>query len=143
PENCKPATIAQAHAIQLATAERLDDPIVGWKVAKLPDGSLGRGALLRSRIYAEGASIPPKLVPLLGIEAEIAFRLDRGLPPRSTDYSYEEVAGAVTAMPAIEIVDSRLRGYPDSPLLDRLADCMSNGAFVHGPPIANWRSLDL
>ena len=70
-------------------------------------------------------------MPLLGIEAEIAFRFERDLP--AGKYSYAQVADAVTAFAAIEIVDSRFRTYPDLPLMDRHADCVSNGGFVRGP----------
>jgi len=143
PESCRPATLADAHAIQEATALRLGDAIAGWKVGATPEGGVARGALLRSRTYASGARISAAIVPLLGIEAEIAFRLDRDLPARAREYDYSEVAGAVTALPAIEIVDSRFRGYPNAPLLDRIADFMSNGAFIYGAAQTRWRKFDL
>src|SRR3569833_4384171 len=120
----------------MAPARLLGDPIVGWKVATAPDGRLARGGLLRSRVFSDGATGPSALVPLLGVEAEIAFLLERDLSPRATAYTYEEVADAVTALLAIEIVDSRFRGYPAAPYLDRLADFMSNGAFVRGAAVA-------
>ena len=41
------------------------------------------------------------------------------------------------------MVDSRFRSYPDTPLLDRLADCMSNGAFVPGALQPRWREVEL
>ena len=143
PEACRPMSLSEAHAIQAATALRLGDAIGGWKVGATPDGGVARGALLRSRIYETGARVASDAVPLLGIEAEIAFRFERDMPPRGRAYAYEEVADAVVAMPAIEIVDSRFRGYPAAPLLDRIADCMSNGAFVQGRAEPQWRSFAL
>ncbi len=143
PESCRPATLGDAHAIQEAIAVRLGEGIAGWKVSVLPEGRVARGALLRSRIYASGALVPVAIVPLLGIEAEIAFRFDRDLPASDREYDYAEVAAAVTAMPAIEIVDSRYRAYPNAPLLDRIADFMSNGAFIHGMAQPRWRDFDL
>ena len=143
PESCKPATLADAHAIQNAAAALLDDPVAGWKVGKSPDGKIAHGALLRSRVLADGAHVDAATMPLLGVESEVPFRLARDLPSRTTPYSYEEVADAVVAFPGIEIVDSRFRGYPKPPFLDRLADFMSNGAFVCGRERADWRSLDL
>jgi 2-keto-4-pentenoate hydratase len=143
PEALRPATLNDAHAIQEATATHLSDSIAGWKVSATPDGRVARGALLRSRLHASGSRIAAAAVPLLGVEAEIAFRFDRDLPPRERPYDYEEIAAAVTALPAIEIVDSRFRGYPDAPLLDRIADCMSNGAFVYGELQDGWRDFDL
>jgi 2-keto-4-pentenoate hydratase len=143
PESCRPATLADAHGIQEATALRLGEAIAGWKVGATPEGRVARGALLRSRIHATGARVPAAMMPLLGVEAEIAFRLDRDLPARDRGYDYAEVAAAVTALPAIEIVDSRYQGYPNAPLLDRIADFMSNGAFIQGAVQPRWRDFDL
>jgi 2-keto-4-pentenoate hydratase len=143
PETCRPATVDDAHAIQEAAAAQLGEAIAGWKVAVTPEGEVARGALVQSRVVASGASLPASLVPLLGVECEVAFRFDRALPARATAYSYEEVAAAATALLAIEVVDSRFHTYPATPLLDRIADFMSNGAFVRGADIAAWRSVDL
>jgi 2-keto-4-pentenoate hydratase len=143
PDALRPATLDDAHAIQEATATQMAESIAGWKVSATPDGRVARGALLRSRLYESGSRIAADAVPLLGVEAEIAFRFERDLPPRLRQYDYDEVAGAVTAIPAIEVVDSRFRGYPNAPLLDRIADCMSNGAFVYGAALPHWRNVDL
>ena len=143
PASAHPETLDDAHAIQSATAARLGDTIAGWKVAVMPDGRVSRGAILGSRVVADGATIAAALVPLLGVESEIAFRFDRDLPERVVEYTYAEVADAVTALMAIEVVDSRFRGYPNAPMLDRVADCMSNGAFVCGAALPTWRDVDL
>lgn len=140
---CRPPTIAAAHAIQDATVVALGDAVAGWKISAAADGSVMRGVLLRSRVFASPARLPAALTPLLGVEAEIAFRFERDLPPRDRDYGYAEVADAVTALPAIEVVDTRFASYRDAPLLHRLADCMSSGAFVQGAPQPRWRDFDL
>jgi 2-keto-4-pentenoate hydratase len=136
PESCSPATLDDAHAIQEATAAQLGEAIGGWKVGAALEGGIARGALLASRMHASDARLPAARMPLLGVEAEIAFRLDRDLPARDTDYTYEEFAAAVTALPGIEVVDSRFRGYPNAPLLDRIA-------VVCGAPQPRWREIDL
>jgi 2-keto-4-pentenoate hydratase len=82
-------------------------------------------------------------MPLLGMEAEIAFRFLRDAPLREAPYSYEEVAERVVAFPAIEIVATRYRDYKGTPLIERVADCMSNGAFVAGESQPAWRTMDL
>ena len=143
PASCRPVTLDDAHAIQGAIVRLLGETVAGWKTGVAPDGAVMRGALVASRVFASGWHISPTLVPLLGVEAEIAFRFDRDLPRRDAAYAYEEVAEAVTALPAIEVVDSRFRRYPDAPLLDRTADFMSNGAFVAGAPQPRWREFDL
>ena len=143
PASCRPKTLDDAHAIQEATVAALGETIAGWKVGAPIDGHVVRGVLLRSRMLTSPARISAARVPLQGVEAEIAFRFDRDLPARGRDYDYAEVADAVTAMAAIEIVDSRLRGYPDVPILDRIADCVSSGAFVQGTLQSRWRDFDL
>ena len=48
PEECRPATLEEAFAIEEATVVRLGDHIAGWKVARLPDGQLAYGIVLAS-----------------------------------------------------------------------------------------------
>lgn len=143
PAHCQPTTIAAAHAIQDASVAALGEAVAGWKIAFDAHGATMRGALLGSRVLASPARLSASLVPMLCVEAEIAFRVERALPPRGHDYSYDEVAQAVTAMAAIEIVDTRFRDFRGTPVLHRLADCMSSGGFVLGTLQPNWRGLDL
>jgi 2-keto-4-pentenoate hydratase len=143
PEALRPANVGDAHAIQDATVAALGETVAGWKVGAPKDGRVVRGVLLASRVFASPARIPAALVPLLGVEAEVAFRFDRALPPRATGYTYAEVADAVTAFVAIEVVDTRYASYKDAPLIERIADCVSNGAFVVGDVQPGWRSFDL
>jgi 2-keto-4-pentenoate hydratase len=77
------------------------------------------------------------------MEAEIAFRFLRDAPARERPYTYAEVAEGVVAFPALEIVATRYRDYAGTPVIERVADCMSNGAFVVGAECVRWRSLDL
>ena len=67
----------------------------------------------------------------------------RDLPPRAAPYSRDEVAAAVDACAAIELVTSRYRNSDAASNLEKLADSISNGAFVHAAPPADWRSLEL
>lgn len=143
PPASRPANVDEAHAIQDATVVELGDAVAGWKVLPPIEGRIARGILLRSRVFASPATLSAAQMPLLGVEAEIAFRFDRDLPPRAAAYEYAEVAEAVTAMAAIEIVDSRFSDYRGAELLDRLADCASNGAFVAGTLQPRWRQFDL
>lgn len=143
PESCRPREVPDAHAIQDALVAALGETVAGWKVGAWQDGKVVRGAIVASRVIASGGRIAASKVPLLGVEAEIAFRFERDLPPRDRAYDYNEVALAVVALPAIEIVDSRYRDYRRAPFLERVADFVSNGAFVHGAPQPRWREFDL
>ena len=80
---------------------------------------------------------------LIGIEAEIAFRLGRDLPARAAVYERAEVTAGAALHPAIEVVDSR---YADFRSLDRisiLADNFANGGLVFGAAVPDWEQLDL
>jgi 2-keto-4-pentenoate hydratase len=142
PEACRVASVAEAEAIQEAVIATLGESVAGWKVATL-NGVVMGGAILASRVFASPARVPSTLTPLRGVEAEIAFRFDRDMPARAAPYDYAEVAAAVTALAAIEIVDSRFRDYRSAPLLDKAADGVSNGGFVAGTLQPDWRKLDL
>jgi len=143
PASCRPQNLGEALAIQDATVAALGEEVAGWKVGAPIEGRIVRGALLRSRIIQSGGAIAAAEVPLLGVEAEVAFRFDRALEPRELPYKYSEVAAVVTAFPAIEIVDSRFRDYRGAPLIERIADCVSNGAFVEGAAQLMWTKFDL
>lgn len=143
PEDCRPATLPDAEAIQAALVSRLGERIAGWKVARLPDGQLAYGVIVGSRVMRSGGTVQAADMPLLGAEAEIAFRFVQDAPPRSEPYSFDDVAARVIAFDAIEIVASRYRDYHNTPVIERNADFMSNGAFVLGADQPGWRSMDL
>lgn len=143
PPTCRPVTIVDALAIQAATVSLLGEAVGAWKVGAPVDGRLVHGAIPRSRVFASPARVRAADMPMLGIEAEIAFRFDQGLPAGTREYTYEDVAEAVTALVAIEIVDSRYTNYAGAPVLDKIADCVSNGGFVRGTVRADWRRFDL
>ncbi|HMK78835.1 MAG TPA: fumarylacetoacetate hydrolase family protein [Xanthobacteraceae bacterium] len=142
PAGARPKSVADAHAIQDATLAALGETITGWKVSII-NGEVARAPLIGSRTLASPARLAAKDVPMLGLEAEIAFRFERALPPRERAYEKDEIADAVTALAAIEVVDTRFASYADTPILDRLADFMSNGAFIAGTARPDWRSIDL
>jgi 2-keto-4-pentenoate hydratase len=142
PPSCHPESVAESEAIQAQVIAALGETVAGWKVATL-NGALMGGAILAPRIFASPARVPAAFTPLRGVEAEIAFHFDLDMPPREAAYDYAEVAASVTALAAIEIVDSRFRDYRNTPLLDKAADCVSNGGFVAGTLQPAWRSLDL
>lgn len=141
-ETCRPATIAEGHAIQDLLIASLGEPISGWKVAGIVSGEVMRGAVPASRMVSSPARIEVSSMPLVGVEAEIAFRFEHNLPARMQPYTRDEVAEAVVALPAIEVVETRFQSYRNTPSLHRLGDCMSNGYLVCGPTLPDWRSID-
>ena len=141
PPGAAPRTVADGHAVQDRILAITGEPVAAMKVVANADGVL-RGAIPASLVLPSPAVMPAALTPRRGLEAEIAFRLERTLPQSSTPYSREEVADAVTALVAIEEVETRFSRL-DAPLLDRLADALSNGALVTGTVRPDWRDVDL
>ena len=98
---------------------------------------------------ASPARVPLVLVPSRRIEPEITFRATRDLPPRPAHYRPEEVADAVVACPALELVDTRfdtrhrgIRQMLDArpTWLEANTDHLTHGAFVVGQGRADWQS---
>src|SRR5690349_1193153 len=90
--DCKPGSMREAHEIQDATTDLLGEAVRGWKVATPPNGEVARGALLAPLFFDGDCAIEAARVPYLGIEAEIAFRLDADLPRRTTPYTRDDIA---------------------------------------------------
>lgn len=143
PPASRPKDASDAYAIQLETLARLKDGLAGWKVALSKPYELLYAALLRSRVFEDGATVPSDSMSMAGVEAEIALRFDNALPPRERSYDRDEIVAAVSAFAAIEILDTRFRDYNGAPEIDRAADFMSNSAFVFGACREDWRSFDL
>jgi 2-keto-4-pentenoate hydratase len=120
----------------------LGEEVRGWKVFTPPGEELARGAILSSLFFENNSDIDASLVPFLGMEAEIAFKLNADLPKRATPYTREDVASVVSACPAIEIIQSRYIDSNAVTLYERIADHFL-GAFVQGPLKKDWTSLDL
>ena len=138
-----PPDIAAAHAIQDATAALLGEPVGAFKAAAVGDDAPTRGLIYARTIRPSPARVPAAEVPLCGVEGEVAFRFTADLPARATPYTREEVARAVEPCAAIEVIDSRYQDQASRGMLEKLADCVSNGGFVHAAPVAAWQQLDL
>jgi 2-keto-4-pentenoate hydratase len=94
--------------------------------------------LLRSPASVVGANMR-----MLGVEAEVAFRLAKDLPPRSRPYSARSIAAAVgEVLVAIELCDTRLANWKKSSGLWKLADFQNNDALVVGSGTRDWQKID-
>ena len=148
PAELVPGTAADAYAAQAALVARLVpvlDPIVGWKVgAPSPTAEPAASPLLADLARPSPARFGGPRLRLRGIEAEVAFRFGRSLPPRTEPYGEAEVSAAIHSMhPAIELVETRFWAWEGPPGLAKLADLGSNGGFCFGPGSTDWSSRDL
>lgn len=135
PEACRPATVAEAHAIQDAVAARMGARITAFKAS----ASGTRGTI--HDVHATPARLAAATVPQCGVEAEVAFVFREDVPPGP--HTPQAVAAAIDAFAAIEIVSNRFADTDHTPRMDMLADCMGNGGLIAGFRVTDWRRLDL
>lgn len=99
------------------------------------------GALFDDMGYGDGEPIPAGRLQQPKVEAEIAFVLGRDLD--GTNPGHAEVLAALDyALPAIEIVGSRIAGW-NIRFVDTVADNASSGLYVLGGTPRSVRDLDL
>lgn len=117
---------------------------VAWKAGGPSDkveptaAPIPPGNLLRSP-----ASVAAADMQMIGVEAELAFRLARDLPPRSRPYSVRSVAAAIgEVVVAIEICGSRLANWKETSGVWKLADFQNNSALVVGSGTRDWQKID-
>jgi 2-keto-4-pentenoate hydratase len=143
PADCRPASVTDAHAVQDAVTAALGRQIGAFKAMAPANGEATRGVIYADTIHPSPARIAAADVPQCGVEGEVAFVFRDDLPARAAAYSRDEVAAAADACAAIEVVTSRYRNFDAVSNLEKLADSISNGAFVHAAPAAGWRGLEL
>jgi 2-keto-4-pentenoate hydratase len=120
--------------VQDAVAQRLG-PIEAWKVGAKAPGQIPNAApILAGLVRPSPADWPGASLHMIGIEAELAFRLGRDVPPRDGPLKRDEIWAAVESVhAAVEIVDTRLTGWKNADRLWVLADNQSNGGLVYDP----------
>ena len=143
PAESRPTSVADAHADPGCGDRGTGQPVGAFKAMAPANAEATRGVIYADTIHPSPARIPAAGVPQCGVEGEVAFIFRRDLPARAAPYSREEVAAAVDACAAIEVVTSRYRNPDAVSNLEKLADSISNGAFVHAAPPADWRGLEL
>jgi 2-keto-4-pentenoate hydratase len=134
PAPARPASDADSYAIQDLVIRELG-PIGGWKVgARTPESEPNCAPLPASLVFRSPHVFAGQF-PLCIVEAEVGFTIARDLPPRSTPYAERDVLAALASVHAtIELLDTRLAGYPAVDPATNLADFGANGALVAGPP---------
>lgn len=152
PDDCLPATAADAMAIQMALNEINGVDPGGWKVgftsAALLEiaGAIGPmlGAMPKRLIQTSPATFSRKDFTIPVIEFEVGYRMGADLPPRGSDYSQDEVVAAVdSAIVGIEVADPHYDEVFSQPIPSLIADNGVAGGFVAGPDIPDWQARDL
>jgi 2-keto-4-pentenoate hydratase len=125
---------AAAYRAQRAFLQRHRLGIGGWKIgAKSEDGPIQGAPLPQPGIHASPATLVRSDFPVFGVELEIMFRFGRDFLPDAAPVLDAEVLASIDGIGAsIEIVSSRLAGWPDVPKPNQLADLQNHGALIVG-----------
>ena len=136
-----------AYQVQARVAAALwpDASPTVWKAgADSRDSLPTAAAIFPALVSSSPATFRSASFSMRFVEAEIAYRFGKDLPPRDRPYAIDEVNEAIAGMHvAIEIVDPRISDFASAAPLAKLADHLLNGAFVLGEGIDNWRRVDL
>lgn len=145
-------TVAQAYEIQLAMVRRRlagGRRVVGKKIgltSKAMQDLLGvhepdYGHLLDDMVVPNGQAIPVSRLLQPRCEGEIAFLLKRDLVGPGVTVA-EVLAATEAVLPALEIVDSRVRDWRIK-IQDTVADNASSALLVLGDKLTSVQGLDL
>ena len=147
--------IEDAYRVQ-AEANRLLEPHLGARVGHKIGGTTEAmrryldvpepmaGEIFARELHPSGTIVDRQRYVRLGIETEIAVRLGHDLPPRPEPYGRDDVAAAVAeVIAAIELVDDRYQDFARIGAATLIADNAFDAGSLLGPPVADWRRLDL
>jgi len=150
PEQLAPAGNDAAYGVQEALLDAIGQQAGGWKIGARSSDAAAQGAPLPAAgIHRAGEAISRADFPVLGLELEIAFSLRRDFGAADADIADDDVLQAIASMRvSIELVSSRVAGWPNVSPLIQLGDLQNHGALVVGEsiaydPAANFLDPDL
>ena len=136
----------EAYSVQDAVFEALwtGTRPAAWKAGGPSDKVTPTAAPIPpENLYHSPASVAGATMHMIGVEAEVAFRLTKDLPPRSRPYSDRSVAAAVgEVLVAIELCDTRLANWKKASGPWILADFQNNRGLVLGSGTKDWQKID-
>ncbi len=143
PEAVRPANIEDAFAIQEQVTALSGQEIGAWKCSLPSDGKVSAAP-----IYAIDITTSAPKVWDAGttarVEPEVAYVLNKDLPPRATPYTEEEVRGAIgEARLVLELLGCRYADPTGYTFPEMLADRLQNQGLFIGPVIGNHFEQEL
>jgi 2-keto-4-pentenoate hydratase len=154
PAELRPSDLAEAYAVQEQLQGFLTPArgaVVGYKIAittPVMQQLMGiahpcGGAVFEKQLHRAPVTLRCADYVHVAVECEIGVRLGADLPGGRI-YDRESVGEAVDAcMASIEIIDDQNADYKLANALDLVADNAWNAGCVLGPPVTDWRKLDL
>src|SRR5487761_2683841 len=136
-EALTPKTRSEAYAAQEALVAQLGGKVRAWKVGTaMTAGDVQGSPIPACCVHESPAEATLDHYPVCGLELEVAFQFLQSFATRTALYTETEVLSALSMMAAsIEIVASRLQGWPDQEAFLKLADLQNHGLLVLGQAV--------
>lgn len=155
PQQITPKSIEDGYRVQSAVHQLLATelgPLVGYKIGctsevmqqylAIPHPCAG-GVYARG-VHQSGAVLSAADFVRIGVECEIAVRLEQDLVPAGAPFTRDSVAGSIECyLPAIEIVDDRYVSWETLGAPTLIADDFFAAGIVLGQPVARSAVPDL
>jgi 2-keto-4-pentenoate hydratase len=125
---------AQALEIQQRVQSALG-AVGGFKVARRAEGLPAIAPIISSQIVPSGSDVQVR--DMMGIELEIGFELTSD----AVATLLEDPSSHFCPRLVLELVDTRLKGATDEPIM-KLADMQINSGLVVGPALEAWDGAD-
>lgn len=144
-------SLGDGYAIQALLIDGIGSKKIGYKIGCTGTGArelLGidhpfYGAMIESGVSASPANLEADQFNMRVIEPEFALRISKDLPAKGSDYTADDIKGAIDAVrPVIEIVNSYYTEWTSVGAPSLGADNGAHGAWVTGPILEDWTSID-
>ena len=152
-EDLIPPSKEIAYRVAHLVERELGWEVKGWKIAATNTEmqlALRTDTPIYGRVYSQFIKQSPVTVNFDELsspipEAEYQVFLGKDLPPRVDSYKIKEVADAVSSVhPGLELAECRFKHDKKFPPLEAiLADGAGSGVLVYGPPIVDWKNIDI
>lgn len=155
PGDLAPRDVAQAYSVQELVQKNLAPMrgcLAGRKIA-LSAKTMQQmcsidhpisGGIYNNDVHQSGVKIRSEDFQHLGIEFELAIKLNKDIPPQSALHTPACVAELIDAVhPAFELIEDRNADYSDLDVLTIISDNAWCGGVVLGGEIKNWQALNL
>lgn len=148
-----PKNTEEAYKLQSNYQEYSKYDLFGWKIAAtsiegqehIGVNSPIAGRLIKERLYKSGDNVSLISNQMKVAEAEFSFKLNKDIPKKNIQYTYEEVLDCIEHIcPAIEIPDSRFLNFDKIGKDLLIADNACAGEYVLGNnPTKCWKHINL
>ncbi len=143
PQELAPPDMDAAYAVQEGMLDAIGKQAGGWKIgARSPDVAAQGAPLPAGGIHRDGAVLRRADFPVLGLELEIAFSLSYEFRDEAEAEDAAVLQAIDTMRVSVELVSSRVEGWPDVKPLIQLGDLQNHGALVIGEATAYDPAFD-